>query len=279
MLGVPRVRPWGVGPWRAPRIRIVAVVTAAAAVLLSTSVGAIPAAQASAIFHRPDVQTLRADRSSADVIFLGARGSGESDVQPDGSLLFDGEGPNVYAVSEKMDTALAARGVTFKSFGITKADGYTADPVGDFKPSAAELIVLVAHLTTSVSYYYNHNVKPFLDSIASGVKATENVTEHWAGECPNSQLVLSGYSQGAIAVHQAEHNLSVSDPSVMNHVAATVLLADGDLTPDTQAKPFGTTQIGGPYPAEEVQDYAQRHLGANGTPGGVPTPQADSANL
>lgn len=253
--------------WWVSRKRIAVVAATAATVFISISFGALPTAQASVALTSPVGQASMPEASAScpDVIFIGARGSGESDVQ------FEGEGPNVYAISQAMKTALATHGVTFSSVGVTRSDGYLADPVGDFVPTAAQLkALLTVPLNKLVSYYYDHNVKPFLNSIAGGVTATEKVTKYWAGACPDSQLVLSGYSQGAMAVHQAEDVLYSSDQSTMRHVAATVLLADGDLTPTTDAKTFGSAPAQG---REGVQDFGQRYFGASGIPREVPVPK------
>ena len=100
----------------------------AAAALASGAVlsGSLPAAQGSAVSYRQTVQPfrLRASASCPEVIFLGARGSGETTAQ------FNAEGPNVAAISKAMHADLSARHISFASYGIT--DGYTADAVSDF---------------------------------------------------------------------------------------------------------------------------------------------------
>jgi cutinase len=51
-------------------------------------------------------------------------------------------------------------------------------------------------------------------------------------QCPRAGLVLAGYSQGAMVMHQVEWQLP---GSALSHIKGTLLVADGDRVPDTKA--------------------------------------------
>lgn len=70
-----------------------------------------------------------------------------------------------------------------------------------------------------------------------GVTAREvlGVVEAAAVRCPQQQLVLAGYSQGAMAMHRALVTLE-QRPAVADRIAATVLVGDGYRPPGTRAR-------------------------------------------
>jgi hypothetical protein len=67
-------------------------------------------------------------------------------------------------------------------------------------------------------------------------------------QCPQALLILAGYSQGAMVMHQAELRLAAAhDDGVLGQIAGTLLLGDGDRVSHTAADEFGTSngQVGG----------------------------------
>ena len=99
---------------------------------------------------------------------------------------------------------------------------------------------------------YAHNVDSYMASIQTGIANTISTAERQLSECPGTELVLAGYSQGAIAVHHAELELvSDGDGNLINHIAGTLLLGDGDRYPKSAAKLFGSASKGG----EGVRTY------------------------
>jgi hypothetical protein len=60
-------------------------------------------------------------------------------------------------------------------------------------------------------------------------------------DCPHTSLVMIGYSQGAMAMHQAELQLRAHHPRVFHRIVGTLLLADGDHVPGTRAREFGSS--------------------------------------
>ena len=74
--------------------------------------------------------------------------------------------------------------------------------------------------------------------------------------CKTTQLVLVGYSQGAMAVHQAELKMTTTE---LSRIRATLLIADGDKAPNSRATLFGA------HPAaaksEGIRDYVRFKTG------------------
>jgi hypothetical protein len=175
------------------------------------------------------------------VEFLGARGSGQPwDVSgPD-----KGFGPEAYKVVTTVAAKLSAKKVTYGEDSIS----YPADSVNDLKPSTLEIV----GLPESLPLYYKDNVSKYLASIAGGVSSMVANVQNSAAVCGNAtRLVLVGYSQGAIVVHQTEDYLYVHNRALLGHIIATVVIADGDRMPNTKAKEFGSSGVTG----EGIQVY------------------------
>ncbi len=146
----------------------------------------------------------------AAVFFIGARGSGETgpgskngwDTGKDPS----GFGPEVGDVFTQVQNA-------FNS-GDVQADplDYAADPV----PSVTQLA------SGAVAAY-------FTDLSAGVTQAMSDLTKQ-AASCPGQEIVMAGYSQGAMVIHRVLHQLagSAAGKQILSRVAAAVLIADGD---------------------------------------------------
>jgi hypothetical protein len=139
---------------------------------------------------------------------------------------------------------------------------YSAHSVEELKPSKPEIAEMaaaglggVAGLTGAAGIYYERNLKPYEASIADGVSATIDEIRAVLSGCPETEIVLAGYSQGAMAIHQAELQLERDgDEEALDAIGGTLLLGDGDRAPNTQAKIFGGAPAGG----EGVQVYFRR---------------------
>ncbi len=66
----------------------------------------------------------------------------------------------------------------------------------------------------------------FLGSVDDGTDAVATQFKEFTERCPDTKVVLAGYSQGAMVVHRNLYDLA-DDP----HVAAALLIADGDRLP------------------------------------------------
>jgi cutinase len=150
-----------------------------------------------------------------DVLFLGARGSG----QPQGGTSDDGGtglGKQVYQVSQRLARQLPGR--TVSSQAVT----YPAQGV--------ELIVT--------------NRNAYFASLELGAQSVQATLRSRAAACPEERIVLSGYSQGAMAVHRALQDLDrAGDPVARQILARTdgvVLISDGDRRRRDRATDYGT---------------------------------------
>jgi hypothetical protein len=78
----------------------------------------------------------------------------------------------------------------------------------------------------------------FMGSVDDGVDATAEQFKAFTEQCPDTKVVLAGYSQGAMVIHRNLHNLA-DDP----HVAAALLIADGDRLPVDTTINMGSTAV------------------------------------
>ncbi|UXA20562.1 cutinase family protein [Mycobacterium sp. SMC-4] len=67
----------------------------------------------------------------------------------------------------------------------------------------------------------------FLGSVDTGTQALAAQYHAFVAQCPTTQVVLAGYSQGAMVVHRNLHALDASP-----NLAAALLVADGDRRPE-----------------------------------------------
>lgn len=150
----------------------------------------------------------------APVFFIGARGSGESGpgskkgwkTAKDPS----GFGPEVDEVYTQVQNAFGASNVQSDPLD------YAADPV----PSFSQL------RSGAVAAYFT--------DLSAGVTQTMTDLTTQAAACPEQEIVMAGYSQGAMVIHRVLHQLagSKADQAILSRVAAAVLIGDGDQVAD-----------------------------------------------
>lgn len=75
----------------------------------------------------------------------------------------------------------------------------------------------------------------FIGSVDVGTAALAGQYETFTQQCPNTQVVLAGYSQGAMVVHRNLAGLAASP-----NLAASLLIADGDRLPNDTTINMGT---------------------------------------
>ena len=100
-------------------------------------------------------------------------------------------------------------------------------------------------IAAALRHYKTHHYDKYIESIADGVQLAIAEAEATVANCPATSLVMAGYSQGAMVMHQAELKLAaMGKVDTLNHIAGTLLLGDGDRVPKTRAKRFGTSSTG-----------------------------------
>jgi predicted esterase len=163
--------------------------------------------------------------------------------------VFHGVGKPVAYMAGLLEADVSAYGETMGILPVI----YRADSVDELKPSKSELARMV--LGGARHIYEQENLRPYEASIADGVTQAIADVHAVVGGCPETELVLAGYSQGAMVIHQAELQLQrEGDEEALDAIGGTLLLGDGDRAPNTQAKIFGLAPAGG----EGVQVYFGR---------------------
>ena len=173
-----------------------------------------------------------------DVTFIGARGSGEESEDST-----KGMGPSVYFMAAHLKGALRDRGVTVGYSHVR----YPADSTKELIPSTEEIEALQSYgLGAALALYYVHHVRPYLKSIHTGVTRMIEEVELTDANCPATEIVLGGYSQGAMVIHQAELQLvEEGNGEAMDSISGTLLLGDGDRVPNTDAVLMGGAAASG----------------------------------
>ncbi|WP_155924491.1 cutinase family protein [Mycolicibacterium sp. CBMA 234] len=127
----------------------------------------------------------------------------------------------------------------------------------------------------------------FVQSVVDGVKNAATHIEATAANCPNTRIVLGGYSQGAVVSGFATANAVPKDipadlaqyawyapkpmpASIANHVAALVLFGkpSSQFMSDIGAPPIA---IGPAYAPKTIEMCVPDDTICNGAPGGGPT--------
>jgi cutinase len=148
----------------------------------------------------------------ADYHWIGAAGSGQRDGA--GLTANGGMGKVVYQSFLDLRDELAASGRTITAEAVQ----YPAAPVP---------------LDGGVGGWMD-----FMDSVKEGTKATAKQLAAFTEQCPDTKVVLAGYSQGAMVVHRNLKDLA-DDPQV----AAALLIADGDRLPGDTTIDLGSTAV------------------------------------
>jgi hypothetical protein len=171
-------------------------------------------------------------------MFIGARGSGEP-----ADRATHGMGRSVDYMANRLDAALVANGLTMSKLPVI----YPAAGVEVLIPSKAEIALLASgHPIEAAALYYDHEFKRYIASINEGISQAMKEANVVATGCPDTMLVMAGYSQGAMVIHQAERRLDGQrDAAAHDAVIGTLLLGDGDRIHESRASLFGSAPVGG----------------------------------
>jgi hypothetical protein len=159
--------------------------------------------------------TAAAAPGCGDYHWIGAAGSGQRDGA--GLNANGGMGAVVFQSYQQLQAELAASGRTITAEAVQ----YPAAPVP---------------LEGGLGGWMD-----FMDSVGDGAAAAAEQFEAFTERCPATKVVLAGYSQGAMVIHRNLADLA-DDP----HVAAALLIADGDRLPaDTTINMGSTATVAG----------------------------------
>jgi cutinase len=154
----------------------------------------------------------------------------------------------------RMADTIEGAALAFPESFERRAVRYTAAGVETLGPSKAELVAMAATgalgignpaagvggLFGAAAIYYSRHLKPYMASIEDGVKKTIALLHSELSRCPETEFVLGGYSQGAIAIHQAELRMERDgDIETLDAIAGTLLLGNGDRVAGSKAKQVG----------------------------------------
>ncbi len=153
--------------------------------------------------------TAAAAATCADYHWIGAAGSGQRDGA--GLTANGGMGDVVYQSYQQLSSQLAANGQTIDAEAVQ----YPAAPVP---------------LEGGLGGWLD-----FLGSVGDGTDATAKQFEAFTAKCPNTKVILAGYSQGAMVIHRNLYDLA-DNPQV----AAALLIADGDRLPQDTTVNMGS---------------------------------------
>ena len=139
------------------------------------------------------------------VFFIGARGSGQSGP---GSLSGWNTGTDPSGFGPEVDDVYTNIQGAFGS-GNVQADplNYAADPV----PSFTELV--------------SGRAAAYFTDLSAGISQAITDLTQQAAACPGQEIIMAGYSQGAMVMHRVLHQLG---SQILSRVAVAVLIADGD---------------------------------------------------
>ncbi|MGH3675745.1 MAG: cutinase family protein [Mycobacterium sp.] len=165
-----------------------------------------------------------ADPSCPDVHWMGAAGSGERTDYD--SAAYAGMGRVVYQSYRALEQQLAQEGRTITA----EAVDYPAIEV----PEDAGVL----------------DWGNFIGSVDTGKAALGGQYAAFTQRCPNTKVVLAGYSQGAMVVHRNLHELAASP-----NLAAALLIADGDRLPEDTTVNIGTAPAGPDEVGGAAQDW------------------------
>lgn len=144
--------------------------------------------------------TAQAAPGCPDVHWFGAAGSG----QRDGDLTSNaGMGDDIYQSYRDVQRLVTADGRTMTAEAVE----YPAVPVPDDDGGVGEWL-------------------GFMGSVDAGASALESQYTAFTQRCPESKVVLAGYSQGAMVVHRNLHAAGTNP-----NLVAALLIADGDRLP------------------------------------------------
>jgi hypothetical protein len=220
--------------WRAAMRRRLTAVGAVVLLLIGVSTG-VWAATGRTLLNVNQASDARPNSCATQEIFLGARGSGETDAL----------GPTVQTVYRDLKLRTTDRGIAL----ATDWAEYPAVSVPD--------ALTAGILAVGKSAEYDN-------SYHQGVSVLETALLHWSYTCPGARFVLAGYSQGADVVAGTLGDLNPERPAeaaIIDKIDAVALIADPGYNPtDTGIDALSGRLHGGLLRLIPSDHHGLRHL-------------------
>ena len=187
----------------------------------------------------PRVSAVSAVRAApcADVLLVGAAGSGEGSTR---SLPF-GRTLQTFRKGFLADAATVGRTVQTRYAGIASAS------VGVLQARGSRTTPVTRAVTAA-------SVRAWEGDLGTRVTTILRALADQALACPHQQIVLTGYAQGAMAMHRVLLRLP-NYPGIFRRVVGAALVADGDRVRGTRATLSGSPMA--PRLATGVQQWAR----------------------
>jgi hypothetical protein len=158
----------------------------------------------------------------ADVLFLGARGSSQPGPGTPG---WKPTAPDPYGLGRPVNSA------------------YT-DLAGQLARQRSISVISLRYAATSVLTLALDR-KRYFENLNLGVARAISDLNAQATACPEQEIVLAGFSQGAVVMHRLLHQLASkqADAGILARLAAAILIGDGDQVPGDNEVRFGTAPL------------------------------------
>jgi virginiamycin B lyase len=154
------------------------------------------------------------------VLFLGARGTGESGPGTPGWPQKDYSPGDTYGLGPELNSLREAM-------------------IKDIGSGVSVKVVSVRYDSTNWQTILANTDKYFAN-LQAGVDWTGTYLTQQAAGCPDQQIVLAGYSQGAMIMHRIMHQLGTK---MLYRVMSGVVVGDGDQVPGDRVTRFGTAPL------------------------------------
>lgn len=258
----------------------VLLVSTIAFAFVAASVLTPQGAVASPMKSLPSASILAAASDCPDILFIGARGSGEPDAM---GGVQSGLGPEVDSVFQQMKADLSNKVVPSLGRTLTAKDlfvVYQAVHPTNLTPSEQTQwnqipkkgTIRAPFLAAFGAMYATNHVETFLASVNEGITSAMDELTTEASQCPNMRFVLAGFSQGAMVMHELLLRLSDPNnsegPAYLRRIVATVLIADPAKVSRSNAMRFGSA----PASAQGIRTFFKADLRVQ--PIDVPTPSS-----
>jgi Cutinase len=179
----------------------------------ATTALALPVQASTSRRHQP---------ACADLLFLGARGSSEP-----------GPGTKGWKPTKR------------DPYGLGRpVNSFYSDLTGQLAAQRTITVISLRYAATSALTLATDR-KLYFKNLDNAISAAIGDLKTQATACPGQDIMLAGFSQGAIVMHRVLHELASkpADAGIVSRLAAAILIGDGDQVPADNEVRFGTAPL------------------------------------